>query len=759
MVARVLAGRYELVRFVGRGGMGEVWEGQDRVIGRRVAIKLLPHNRRDTAGAELFNREARTAGALNHPGVVTVHDFGQDEGDGSLFLVMEFLVGRDLGTVLHEDGPPPVAVAVDWVAQAAAALARAHEEDVVHRDLKPANLMLTPDGQVKILDFGIARFMESLSSSMVMGTFPYMPPERFDGHSGDVRSDLYSLGCVLHELLTGQVPFHAATSPASMMSAHLTKNPVPPGRVRSGVPACVDDLVMELLAKEPEDRPGSAGEVRDRLRDLLPLPTSGTGTADAATRTAVLTARDDAGGVAPAGPPGSLAPLDAPLSDAPTMWAYPPDPDTENPRHNGFVTRRRALWIGAGVATAGVGVATGLALFDRGDRDTPAKSKKGLRPWFEADGSKLSALMVDDGAVYIRGEGTRHGTVYALNRNTGVTKWSRRFESDGYAADSIPDPMVTDGVVFVDYESVIHALDAATGAKKWDYTVVGDWELKLAGGLAHVYVKHEEAIHALDVATGTEKWVSRGINSISDWHVSGNVHAYIDDAGNVRALDAATGKKKWDFTGGITTWLVMAGGMLYTRTYSGINALDAVTGKQKWEFHLSDSDVRDNVAAVAADGAVYVIGNHEEDSFATSVYALDAATGKRKWTAPDSKDANPYEGDWKLDAGDPMRAAGGALYVQGWTHTYALNPATGRVKWTQKASVYGEKTQLEAAAEVVCVGNHSVRALDAATGRQMWTSPIRSSSLLIAHEALYVSSKNQDAVYAFNTATGASLNP
>ncbi|MCZ7459707.1 serine/threonine-protein kinase [Streptomyces sp. WMMC940] len=294
MMTRVLAGRYELVRFVGRGGMGEVWEGRDRVIGRQVAIKLLPHDRRDTPGAALFQREARTAGALNHPGVVTVHDFGQDTEDGSLFLVMEFLVGRDLATVLKEDGPPPVAAAVDWVAQAAAALARAHEMDVVHRDLKPANLMLTPDGRVKILDFGIARFIESLPSSRVMGTFPYMPPERFDGHPGDVRSDLYSLGCVLHELLTGQVPFHA-TSPASMMSAHLAKAPVPPGRVRSGVPASVDDLVMELLAKEPEDRPVSASEVCDRLRGLPPTAASGM-------RTANPSGRDDTENVAPARP-------------------------------------------------------------------------------------------------------------------------------------------------------------------------------------------------------------------------------------------------------------------------------------------------------------------------------------------------------------------------------------------------------------------------------------------------------------------------
>ncbi|GAA1303867.1 hypothetical protein GCM10009647_021430 [Streptomyces sanglieri] len=129
--------------------MGEVWEGHDRVIERRVAVKLLPHDRRDTSGAEVFFREARTAGGLSHAGVVTILDLGQDPGDGTLCLVMEFPAGRALDRVLREDGVPEVATAVDWVAQTAAALQAAHTAGVVHRDLKPANLMLTRDGRVR----------------------------------------------------------------------------------------------------------------------------------------------------------------------------------------------------------------------------------------------------------------------------------------------------------------------------------------------------------------------------------------------------------------------------------------------------------------------------------------------------------------------------------------------------------------------------------------------------------------------------------
>ncbi|MCZ0976147.1 serine/threonine-protein kinase [Streptomyces albulus] len=249
MTVRVLGDRYELVRFVGRGGMGEVWEGRDRVIERRVAIKLLPPHHGTAASAELFFREARTAGGLNHRGVVTVHDVGRDRDDGTLFLVMEFVVGQDLAAVLRQDGPPPVPVAADWGAQTAAALAAAHDAGIVHRDLKPANLMLTAGGDVKVLDFGIARFMAATDkSSKVMGTLAYMAPERFREHGGDARTDLYALGCVLYELFTGAPPFQAS-DPVAMMAAHVQQAPDAPSTLRPGIPAAVDDLVVRLLAR------------------------------------------------------------------------------------------------------------------------------------------------------------------------------------------------------------------------------------------------------------------------------------------------------------------------------------------------------------------------------------------------------------------------------------------------------------------------------------------------------------------------------
>ncbi|MGY0059448.1 serine/threonine-protein kinase [Streptomyces sp. LZ34] len=769
MAARVLVGRYELVRFVGRGGMGEVWEARDRVIGRRVAVKLLPHDRRDTAAAALFRREARTAGALNHPAVVTVHDFGQDEADGSLFLVMELLEGRDLATALREDGPPPVATAVDWVAQAAAGLARAHEADVIHRDLKPANLHLAADGRVKILDFGIARFMEALPSSKVMGTFPYMPPERFDGHSGDARSDLYALGCVLHELLTGQLPFQA-TSPASMMSAHMSKPPVPPGRIRPGVPAALDDLVVELLAKAPEDRPVSAARVHDRLRGLSFQAASGPSSRaasgpsphDMATRTA------DARKSAPAGPASPVT------ADALTETAgppHPPGPARTSPLRTGLVTRRRALWLGAAAIAAGAGVPTGFALLDDGASPTSPESsatpKGDSRAWFAANGQKLSPAVVDGGTVYIKGQDIRDGTVYALDGATGKTKWSHPLKGGGYGQAgakegdflNVPPPAVIGGAVYVNgSDEKLCVLDAATGETKWNFAPGGSVSrLATVGGVVHVYVSPEDSIRSLNAATGTQKWVTRrGIGGVKDYLAAddGAVHVFIDDKGDLRALDAATGEKKWDFTGRWADRLWAAGRLVYTRTVVepiSMCALDSATGARKWEF-VSPTNAFAGAASSAhkgtevADGVAYIVGSSAKDFDDQTVHALDAATGKQKWSKRPGDD---------LGFGT-LTAIDGALYVRGRDQTYALSMATGKTKWSITSP---DLQRLKGADGVLYVSetadNPHVQALDAATGTKKWGSDISGGSLRIGDGVLYVVSKDKEAVYALDAATGA----
>ncbi|GAA2116110.1 hypothetical protein GCM10009759_61450 [Kitasatospora saccharophila] len=270
---RVLAARYRLDELIGRGGMGQVWHGWDAALRRRVAVKLLHTDLHDPRGTELFLNEARLAAGLGHPGIVTVHDLGH-EPDGTAYLVMELLTGTDLAVRLRADGPPPLAEAVGWTLQLCDALAFAHAARVVHRDLKPANLFLARNGRLKILDFGIAKHREgrSDSHSRVMGTMAYMPPERFHGRSGDHRGDLYALGCVLFEFLTGRPPFGAG-DPVPLMLRHLSEPARPPGHEAPGpVPPELDRLVLDLLAKDPDERPRSASEVIDRLRRLSGFP-------------------------------------------------------------------------------------------------------------------------------------------------------------------------------------------------------------------------------------------------------------------------------------------------------------------------------------------------------------------------------------------------------------------------------------------------------------------------------------------------------
>ncbi|MFJ5884769.1 protein kinase [Kitasatospora cineracea] len=303
---RTLAARYRLDELIGRGGMGQVWHGWDVALQRRVAVKLLHTELDDPRGTDLFLNEARLAAGLGHPGIVTVHDLGR-EPDGTVYLVMELLTGTDLAVRLRADGPPPVAETVDWTLQLCDALAFAHAAQVLHRDLKPANLFLAPDGRLKILDFGIAKYHGGRSDthSRVMGTMAYMPPERFHGRSGDQRGDLYALGCVLFEFLTGRPPFGAG-DPVPLMMRHLAEPPRPPGpESRHPVPPALDRLVLDLLAKDPAARPRSATEVAARLRDL----TTATGTAP--------------GSRGPRTPWPTGVPADAPPPTSPTATTIP----------------------------------------------------------------------------------------------------------------------------------------------------------------------------------------------------------------------------------------------------------------------------------------------------------------------------------------------------------------------------------------------------------------------------------------------------
>ncbi|MGA5498993.1 tetratricopeptide repeat protein [Streptomyces cinereoruber] len=275
--SRLIQGRYRLHEVIGRGGMGEVWRATDEALGRRVAVKCLkplgpqqdPHVR--DVVRERFRREARVAAALQHRGITVVHDFGEYEG--VLFLVMELLEGRNLSQLLaaNAQSPLPVQDLVEITDQVADALAYTHGQGIVHRDLKPANIMRLRDGTVKICDFGIARlgadmgFTSKLTGTgIAMGTPHYMSPEQIGGGEIDHRSDLYSLGCVLYELATGVPPFDLGDSWAILIG-HRDTVPSPPRAHRAELPDYFDRLVVDLLAKVPEERPADAGDLRRRI--------------------------------------------------------------------------------------------------------------------------------------------------------------------------------------------------------------------------------------------------------------------------------------------------------------------------------------------------------------------------------------------------------------------------------------------------------------------------------------------------------------
>ncbi|MGO9905690.1 MAG: protein kinase domain-containing protein, partial [Solirubrobacteraceae bacterium] len=267
---RVLAGRYRLDEVIGRGGMSTVYRGTDLSLDRVVAVKVAmdPLLERDPVYASRFKREARAAAGISNSGIVTVFDAGAD--GPTRYIVMEYVEGRDLAAILRDERPlePPRAVRI--AEQVAGTLAAAHAAGIVHRDIKPGNIMVTPEGQVKVLDFGIARTTDGVNltqTASVLGTAPYMSPEQAMGQPADARSDIYSLGCVLYEMLTGKPPF-SGDLPAAVLHQHVRVAPKPPRALNPNVPPALDALVLQMLAKSPEDRPQTAAEVRDRLAAL-----------------------------------------------------------------------------------------------------------------------------------------------------------------------------------------------------------------------------------------------------------------------------------------------------------------------------------------------------------------------------------------------------------------------------------------------------------------------------------------------------------
>jgi eukaryotic-like serine/threonine-protein kinase len=271
MNGSVLGNRYRIEARIGAGGMAEVYRGIDPVLNRTVAIKvLLPQFARDTSFVERFRREAQAAARLNHPNIVGVFDTGAD--DGTQFIVMEFIEGRTLADFLEAGRRPTPAQAAEISQKICSALAAAHAQGVIHRDIKPGNVMVTRDGTVKVMDFGIARMTSGVETapqtSAVLGTASYLSPEQAQGGPVDARTDIYSLGVVLYELLVGRPPF-TGDSPVAIAYKQVNEAPIPPSQLNADVPPRLDAVVMRALSKNPANRYQTALEFSEDLQRVI----------------------------------------------------------------------------------------------------------------------------------------------------------------------------------------------------------------------------------------------------------------------------------------------------------------------------------------------------------------------------------------------------------------------------------------------------------------------------------------------------------
>ncbi|HET7566451.1 MAG TPA: Stk1 family PASTA domain-containing Ser/Thr kinase [Gaiellaceae bacterium] len=333
LIDTLFDGRYKIVRKIGAGGMANVYLAEDQELGRRVAIKILnDRHANDDQFVGRFRQEAKNAAALSHPNIVSIYDRG--EAEGTYYIAMEFLDGRSLKELIVGRGPAPVNVAIEYARQILSALRFAHRHGIVHRDIKPHNVLVDGEGRVKVTDFGIARAGASqmTEAGSIVGTAQYLSPEQARGASVDQRSDLYSLGVVLYELLTGHAPFEGDT-PVEIAMKHLSQVPDPPSALRTDLPRELDLVVMRALAKDPEDRYQSAEEMEADLERV--------------TRGAPLSAVTEEGATQVMRIPPAAA-ATAAAATAATTIARPrtPAPPSAGPEYYAFEehARRRPIW-------------------------------------------------------------------------------------------------------------------------------------------------------------------------------------------------------------------------------------------------------------------------------------------------------------------------------------------------------------------------------------------------------------------------------
>ena len=388
---RRLDNRYELDGVVGRGGMAEVYRARDLRLDRVVAIKTLRADlARDATFQARFRREAQSAASLNHPSIIAVFDTGEDRSTGTPvpYIVMEFVEGKTLREILRQERKLPPERALELTDGILRALDYSHRGGIVHRDIKPANVMITRNGDVKVMDFGIARAMADSAATMtqtaqVIGTAQYLSPEQARGERVDARSDLYSTGCVLYELLTGQPPF-TGDSPVAIAYQHVREEPIPPSQLDPSIPAWADAIVLKSMAKDPAMRYQSAAEMRADIQRALsgmPIESSATQTmamnngAYGATQTMVQPTGPAGGQGTTALPPYEYAPteLGTPVAGGPPTQAGSRTDRRRAKRNNQAL--KTAAWILIPLLVIGTFIGIGWAFLSGGSGDQNAATQ------------------------------------------------------------------------------------------------------------------------------------------------------------------------------------------------------------------------------------------------------------------------------------------------------------------------------------------------------------------------------------------------
>jgi beta-lactam-binding protein with PASTA domain/tRNA A-37 threonylcarbamoyl transferase component Bud32 len=412
LIDTLFDGRYRIVRRLGAGGMANVYLAEDQELGRHVAIKILnERHANDEQFVERFRREAKSAAALSHPNIVSIYDRG--EAEGTYYIAMEHLDGRTLKELIVARGPAPARIAIDYTKQILAAVRFAHRNGIVHRDIKPHNVLVDRDGRLKVTDFGIARAGASqmTEAGSIVGTAQYLSPEQARGGPVDQRSDLYSVGVVLYELLTGTVPF-TGDSPVEIAMKHLSAKPEPPSTKRPDLPRDLDLIVMRAIAKDPDDRYQDAEEMQadlERVERGLGVTAQ---TAEAAT--AIIES-------ASAMPTAITRPqATRPAAAAPPAYGPPPpvyyDIDEEP-------IRRRAIWPWLLVLLLLVGaIVAGVIAYDQ-IRDQLSASKPVAVPLLEGQRESLAVNQLIERKL-----------PYEVERHTTTA------EPVGFVYDQTPEP-------------------------------------------------------------------------------------------------------------------------------------------------------------------------------------------------------------------------------------------------------------------------------------------------------------------------------